>query len=256
MKKSIYEKDYLVSRLISMDKQVDGYTKIYYQANENLIDYLDVDFSDKRVFSVLASSDQVLTARYLDAKNVDSFDFNRLTLYYYYLRIWSIKYANSLYPQVLNNNQWLINLLKLVKPNSKEEKEALFFFIKHIKYHTDISRLFFDIDAQPIGKTIYTKPEELIDYIDQPLNFHHIDLFKPFELPSTYDILLISNILEWARGDKTKLQIAHDNISRLLSTDGTIICSNLINRSLAQEQQIFSDYEYEKVGTTYIYKRK
>ena len=92
MEKDIYTKDYLVSRLISMGKTVDGYCKLYYQANENLVDFLDVDFASKDVFSVLASSDQVLTARYLDAHKVDAFDFNRLTLNYFYLRIWSLQY--------------------------------------------------------------------------------------------------------------------------------------------------------------------
>lgn len=255
MEKSEFTKDYLVSRLITMNKEVNGYGKIYYQANENLIDYLDVEFSNKKVFSVLASSDQVLTARFLDASRVDSFDYNRLTLYYYYLRIWSIKYANSLYPDIYNNRK-LLKLLKQVKPNSKEELIALQFFKKHIYDGSYLPNLFYDIDKQPEGKTIYTKGEELLDYLDEPLNFHHIDLFKPFNLEDTYDILLISNILEWARGDKTKLQIAHDNISRLLSKDGTIICSNLINRSLTQEQQIFSDYEFNKLGKTYTYKKK
>ena len=41
----------------------------------------------KEVLSVLASSDHVLTARYLEAKKVDAFDNNRFTLYYFYLRI-------------------------------------------------------------------------------------------------------------------------------------------------------------------------
>ena len=256
MEKSEFTKDYLVSRLITMNKEVNGYGKIYYQANENLVDYLDVDFADKKVLSVLASSDQVLTARFLDASKVDSFDFNRLTFYYYYLRIWSIKYGNSLYPNIYNNRK-LLELLKQVKPSSEEELRALQFFKKHVYDNSYLPNLFYDIDKQPEGKTLYTKPEELLDYIDEPLTFYHLDLFKPFELQDTYDILLISNILEWARGDKTRLQIAKDNISRLLPKNGTVICSNLINRSLTEEEHIFSDtFDFNKKGQTYTYTKK
>ena len=256
MEKSIFTKDYLVSRLITMDKQVDGYNKVYYQANENLIDYLDTDFEGKDVLSVQASSDQVFTARFLDAKRVDSFDYNRLTLYYYYLRVWAIKYANELYPLVLGGNRWLNHLLQMVKPQNEQELMALQFFRLHLKDRTDLSKLFFDIDAQPQGKTLYTKPEELKDCISSDLTFHHLDLFKQFELDTTYDILLISNILEWARGDEKKLKIAHDNLNRLLRPNGTIICSNLINRDIKKEQEIFKDYEFNKTGTTYTYTRR
>lgn len=37
MEKDIYLHDYLVSRLISMGKEVKGYKEIYYQTNEDLI---------------------------------------------------------------------------------------------------------------------------------------------------------------------------------------------------------------------------
>jgi len=72
------------------------------------------------------------TARLLDAREVDSFDYNRLTLYYYYLRVWTIKYTNLLYPDILKNNRWLYKLLKMVKPTSEEELRALQFFKKHV----------------------------------------------------------------------------------------------------------------------------
>lgn len=252
----LQQKDYLVSRIISKGKEVDGYSKIYYQANENLIDYLDVDFQDKDVLSVLASSDQVLTAKYLDAKKTDSFDYNRLTYYYYYLRIWSIKYMNKLYPLILNGNDWLKELLKLVKPTTEGEHQAFDFWKKHVVQHTNLFNLFYDIDAQPEGKTLYTHPEELKDYLDPNLTFFHLNLFEQFKLNTTYDILLISNILDWARGDQTRLQIAHDNIGRLLNKDGIVICSNLVNRSLKPEIEVFSDYEFNQVGRTYTYQKK
>ena len=260
MEKDIFLKDYLVSRVMSMGKVVDGYSRLYYKANEDLVDQcLDVDFYHKDVLSVLASSDQVLTARYLEANTVDAFDFNRLTIYYFYLRIWSLKYRNELYPLVLRgNNKWLATLLRLVKPSTEMEQKALEFFKKHVKEGTNFINLFYEVDKQPIGRTLYTKPEELSDCLDSELSFHHLDLFKQFDLEKTYDILLISNILEWARGDKTKLQIAKDNLSRLLNKDGVVICSKLINQSnevINQERDIFSDsFTYDEEHGLYIKK--
>ena len=256
MESNIYTKDYLVSRLITMNKEVPGYSKVYYQANENLVDYLDTDFYDKDVFSVLASSDQVFTARFLDAKTVDSFDFNRLTLYYYYLRVWSIKYANELYPLVLNGNKWLNHLLHLVKPSSEQEQRALEFFKQHIKDHSNLYNLFYNIEAQPEGKVLYSKPEELKGCIEQPLEFFHLDMFKQIELERTYDILLLSNILDWARNDQSKLRIVKENIDRLLRPNGIVICSNLVNRNLSPEKEIFSEYSFNQTGRTYTYTKR
>ena len=74
----IYLKDYLVSRIISFGKEIPGYGRVYYRTNEDLDTiYRDLDFHKKKVLSVLASGDQVFTARYLGAEQVDSFDKNR-----------------------------------------------------------------------------------------------------------------------------------------------------------------------------------
>lgn len=193
MEKDIFLKDYLVSRLISFGKEVDGYSRIYYQTNEDLFDtYLDTEFEGKEVLSVLASSDQVLTARYLGASKVDAFDRNRLALYYFYLRIWSIEYKDELYPLILNGNRtWLKELLKLVKPRNEKEQKALEFFKRHINEHTRLENLFYDIDAQPKGDTIFRKPRELEDCTSPDLDFFDIDLFRDFYTETSYDILLI-----------------------------------------------------------------
>ena len=97
-------KDYLASRVVADNKvlESDEYGKMYYRTNEDLVEaYLDTDFQGKEVLSVLASSDQVFTARVLEAKTVDAFDKNRLTLYYFYLRLWTLKYEKELYPHIL-----------------------------------------------------------------------------------------------------------------------------------------------------------
>lgn len=261
MSDSMFLKDYLVSRMITFGKNVDGYGKAFYQTNEDLIDqYLDVDFKDKKVMSVLASGDQVFTSRYLEAKTTDAFDFNRLSIYYFYLRLWSIQYRKELYPKILEgDNKWLISLLKMVKPRNEQEQKALKFFKLHIKEDSEIDKLFYDVYAQPEGRTLFTKPEELSDCLSPELMFYQLDLFKEFYLSTTYDIALISNILEWARNDHKKMKIAHENLSRLMNKDGVVICSRIIYRSPQEEQQersIFEDFDYEKTQSGYMYIKK
>ena len=261
MEKKDVLKDYLISRLISQNKIVDGYGKLYYQVNEDLIDTcLDVDFYDKDVLAVLSSGDQVLTSRFLEAKNVDAFDNNRLTLYYFYLRLWTIKYRDSLYPNVFEGNTWLARLLRKVEPQNNNELCALLFFKKHLEGNTRLDNLFYQIDAQPQGKTLYTSAEELQDCLSPNLDFFHVDLFSPLKAKKAYDIILMSNILDWAKNDPTRLENAKDNLVKLLNNDGTIICSSLVRNdenSFAQEREIFSDdFEFNGGIQGYTYTRK
>ena len=261
MEKKDVLKDYLISRLISQNKIVDGYGKLYYQVNEDLIDTcLDVDFYDKDVLAVLYSGDQVLTSRFLEAKNVDAFDNNRLTLYYFYLRLWTIKYRDSLYPNVFEGNTWLARLLRKVEPQNNNELCALLFFKKHLEGNTRLDNLFYQIDAQPQGKTLYTSAEELQDCLSPNLDFFHVDLFSPLKAKKAYDIILMSNILDWAKNDPTRLENAKDNLVRLLNDDGTIICSSLVRNdenSFSQEREIFSDdFEFNGGIQGYTYTRK
>ena len=255
---NIHLKDYLVSRVLSTGRQVDGYKEIYYQTTEDLIiPYIDVDFYNKEVLSVLASSDHIFTARYLEAKKVDAFDINHLALYYFYLRIWSIKYMNTLYPPILEDDTFLEKLLPKVKPSTEMEKVALWFYQKHLENGTKFFYLFNRVDKQPPGRTLFTKPEELQDCLDSNLTFYNIDLFTRFNLTSTYDILLISNILDWARNDTTRLQIAAENISKLLKRDGAVICHSLVSRTKEEkkkEQEIFNnDFYLEEQEKGYVY---
>jgi hypothetical protein len=239
----------------------DEYGKLYYKTNEDLIDaYLDTDFRNKDVFSVLGSSDQVLTARFLGAKKVDAFDINRLTYYYFYLRIWALKYYKELYPELYgtNSKSWLRNLLSKVKPENGNEKKALSFFKKHLTTNISLENLFFDDIIQPMGCTIYQKAEELEDCLSPELDFTCIDFFKPFETRKDYDIVLMSNILDLAFGENIKTTA--ENLARLVRSDGTVICSNLLYKTVVrerEEERLFSPYfEREDKQHSYIYHKK
>lgn len=265
MEKDIYFKDYLASRVIMDDKIIAGYDKVYYQINEDISDVLlGEDFTDKDVLSVLASADQYFMFKALDAKKVDSFDFNRLTMYYYFLRKWSIKYNNDVYPDIFYDDSYVENLLEKVEVSSDLEKKALDFFKRHVSNRSDFSKLFYDVDAQPYGNTLFQNVRQLKKIVDSDFTFYNMDLFRNNRdlITKKYDYLYISNILDWAREDSSKITIAKDNLLSLLKYNGKVICSRLVNRSkygVLSEKEIFDEnfqlHEFAD-GKNYIYIKK
>ncbi len=266
MEKDIYFKDYLASRVIMDDKMVDGYDKVYYQINEDVNDVLlGEDFTDKDVLSVLASADQYFMFKALDAKKVDAFDFNRLTIYYYFLRKWSIKYNNNnVYPDIFYDDSYVENLLEKVVVSSDLEKKALDFFKMHVSNGSDFSKFFYDVDVQPYGNTLFQNIRQLKKIIDSDFTFYNMDLFKDNGdlISKKYDYLYISNILDWAREDSSKITIAKDNLLSLLKDNGKVICSRLVNRSksgILSEREIFDeDFQLHEFsdGKNYMYIKK
>ena len=62
------------------------------------INFDAVNVEGRDVLTVLGSGDQALYMYDRGAKSVYLFDKNNLTLYYYYLRVWTIEYLNEFYP--------------------------------------------------------------------------------------------------------------------------------------------------------------
>ena len=156
---------------------------------------------------------------------------------------------DSLYPNI-ESNIFMTTLLSKVVPTSKFEKCALDFYKRHIKEETNLVKLFYDIDAQPKGKTIYNSANELKEIIQESIDFYNMNLFESNSIDKTYDIIIISNILEWARNDINKLEQAKENLSKLLSPNGIVICSALLNRPeelRKKEYELFSsNFEVEE----------
>ena len=258
-------RDYLSARVIADNKQLDDYSKMYYKTNENLVDlYLDLDFEDKSVLSVVSSSDQIFTPMLLGAREVDGFDKNRLTKYYYYLRKWVIKYNKEVYPMdmVQGNKDYLIKLLEKVRVSSEEEAEAYKFWRLLHNHDTNIENLFTE-DDRNIGKTLF---DDNIHYLEElnlgQLNFYDYNFFDDLDGSKKYDIIMMSNILETSRNSLGKLVVARNNLNRLLKSDGIVICSHLIHQATGMnglELEVFDkDFDYIDYGLKngYIYVKK
>lgn len=255
-----YLHDYLISRVMSQGKMVDGYSRIYSKSNENLVEqYKLADFKDKDVLTVLASSDQLLSAYYYGANLVDTFDINRLTIYYYYLRRWSIIYNHELYPNIYNLEH-LTNLVNKVIPTTEQEQIAKEYYQNLLATDSNIYMLFFTNHVQPKGRLPYKTSEEIAEFMKKDLNFHQYNMFEPQDIEKKYDIVVLSNIMDWARGNSGFISNTCNNLVRITKPSSIILCSNLTSREdIPIEHEIFSD-DFElvqsKYSKNYMYIRK
>lgn len=219
---------YVASKLVD-GKRVDNYDKLYYSTNENLDELFKyVDVKDKDVLTVLSSSDQYFYCLFNDARSVDSYDINKLTKYYYYLRLWGIKYLDLFYPSedLFKNHIYIYELLKLVDCNDKSEEEAYMFWNSYIRkvFPFDNKNLFY-VGSKKTGISDTTK---LIESIDKnKFSFYNSDI-KNINSNKKYDVIITSNILEYCSSDTTR--IIRDKLDSLLNEDGIIVCSNIMYR--------------------------
>ena len=208
------------------------YDSIYYSTNEQIESiFSSFDFNNKEVLSVLASGDQALYFLCNGARRVDVFDQNILTKYYYYLRIWCIKYLGDIYPDYNLENKYLEKLLERVEVKDSLEKQAL-------EYWNLFCELFKNVTPK-IFHSKYNYNNELLDLDDLKkvvsdidFNFYNLNLFQKQFKYKKYDYIYTSNISEWTdryNGDKS-FKIYRNNLSKLLKKDGIVI-SSCINAS-------------------------
>lgn len=232
------------SRLFASDN--DGYSKIYPRSNEDL-NYIfrNFDVRDKNVLTVLSSSDQVFASYYLGAKNVDAFDINCLTEYYYYLRKWLIEYREEYYPdfgKIIFDSSWISSLLKLVSCSSAKEERAY-------KYWSLYVLGVADLDGASVFNYSHCKYNKVIDDLsvmkellrDRELNFTREDIGGKIKKDKKYQVIIISNILEYITFDMERLGRVRDNLFDILEDDGQIIASHFMDCNTAPtELEVFS----------------
>ena len=229
----------------SIDKKNHSDVCIYNKSNENLDElFKHFDFTNKDVLSVLASSDQLFTCYTKNAKSVDTFDYVYPTLYYYYLRKWLILYKDLLYiPNDFfeNPDYSMYNFISSIKTNDKKEEEAKTYWKKILQlnnYQLDEYLFYFTKNkyACPFSDNISCLKSKL----RKNINFYHLDISaKEISLNKKYDVIILSNIMEFQNND-FKLIRVRNNIENLLKDDGIAICSCLLDR-------INSDYHRNQI---------
>lgn len=217
--------------------------RIYPCTNENLDSvFSSVNFENKEVLSVLASSDQLFSAYYLGAKNVDSFDRNRFTKYYYYLRKWALVYDLVDIPRNINLN----DLLRNVSVFEEEELDALIFWMElSEKIDNPLKSNIFWPNASVIRRTTYGEDlNGMRDIIkDKVPNFSKLDFFGPVSFDKKYDIIVFSNILDYASSIEN-LAICRDNLLKHLKDTGCVVCSYVSQRDRSKtkyQDEVFKE---------------
>ena len=208
--------------LLAKSNNIENNEIIYLETNEDLVEILEhFDVKDKDVLTVLASSDQLLSFYYYQAKNIDTFDRSYSTLYYYYLRKWLILYKNIV--SIINFNLKEINsLIDEVKPSNKIEKEAKTFWKKYFKTtNYNLGPLFEWFSTE--GTVPYTNNIDSIKKIfDTNLNFTHMDITEPTSINKKYDIIYLSNMMEYIEVAEHRNTV-RKNLENLLNDDGIAI---------------------------------
>lgn len=241
--------DFYATKLLVNGSVQENYRWIYAQTNEHLRQlYSSVDFNDKNVLSVAASGDQSFLAYALGAKHIDLFDINQLTFYYYYLRVWTIKYFNRFYPKIPFHKRYLNDLLQMVKTNNGAEIIAFDYWNEILNEFDNkmLERIFVYV-----GKHLDVSKSELSvikDSIDSDESiFHNIDMSNYINIKEKYDIVITSNIVDWLHEDIDRIEGYKNNLCNLLNDNGIVLCSDLSGRygaSNVQKRIFEKEFDY------------
>ena len=236
------------------EKDLLNYKKIYLCSNENLVKLFSrIVIYGKNVFSILSSSDQYFTLKYLGAETVDTFDINKLTFYYYYLRKWNIEILNNEYFDSSISKNELVYLLNHVNPSSEEERKALLFWRILSNRTYNLSNLFERSNAK--RSFYYDDLDSLKRNLMEPISFSCLDFFDELNISRKYDLIVLSNILEYGN-NPFRYEVARKNIERLLNKNGICLCSYFIDSSHIHGLEVSiltkGNLEYEDLNLTYL----
>ena len=219
------------------NKIYDENNIIYVNTNENLTEIFDnIDVKDKKVLTVLGSSDQLLSCLYNDAKEVDTFDKSYVANYYYYLRKWLIEYKNELYPSkkfLYDNAYDLYKFIFELVPKTKEERKARIFWLVYFETNKyKCSKYLFE-DRYCKGNTPFENDIDTIrEKLPKKLKFYGMDIFEEIDIDKTYDVIILSNMLEYDNSIERKNTL-RKNLEKLLNDNGIVVCSYKTTQKLS-----------------------
>ena len=221
-----------------------NYGKIYFSSNEKLKSiFSNFDLSNKSVLSVVASGDQPFYFYNSSISEIDLFDINKLAIYYYYLRVWTMKYLSLFYPPHDLNKKYLKDLLNRVVVSSDLEKDAYNYWTNFINCfnYSDINNLFFMRYYSYYENDINDFSNVLLGIDNYHPNFYNINLMDDFKIDKKYDVIYTSNIHEYVPIDK--LVVYRDNLHRLLNDNGIIIFTN-VREKCVEDYEVFVFNKY------------
>ena len=216
------------------------YNRVYASSNEDLKSlFSSFDIKGKNVLSVLASGDQVFHPCSRGAMMVDYFDINKLSYYYFYLRLWNIRYNKKYYIPDRLNLENVRKLLEKVIPSNINEENALKYFKKLLTRtnETEFRRIFVSGSYYYINENKLHWMMRLYKKLEKSLgDFYHMNLMDKITIDGGYDIIYTSNIHDYVYDSKFlstgDITIYRDNLYNLLNDNGIFIGSNVISDSV------------------------
>ena len=247
------EKDikYVDSILNKQCSDIFGF--IYSRTNENLVKlFKEIDLTNKNVYTVMSSSDILFSALTNGAKKVDCFDINPITYRYFHLRKWILnwKYIDA---DGLSISELLYIVNHAICISQDEQYSQIFwqYFLSKIDNIHFYSNILFEYIEKP-DVPYKTKIAELREILNNLIiKYNNIDIGnKLIDIKETYDIIFLTNILDYNRNNTKKLNIICENLWNLLNNNGSIICSQIPQHSelLNKEKILFQNYfNYEEL---------
>ena len=233
MKKTSIEDDILQTGLLLNEKYSPKYNKVYYSTNEDLNALLEVfDVKDKSILSVVGSGDQAFHFYSKNAKNIDLFDINKITIHYYYLRVWIIKYLGDYYPNK-DFASYIEYLLEMVKPITEQENESLLYWKKFIRYFPKNSIIKLFKHKSLTDEKTHSMDMDILDKRLSAGNpvFYNIDISEKInkKIDNKYDVIYVSNIRDWIISKSNLWHFYCENLYNLLNDNGVVLSSNVIS---------------------------
>lgn len=248
----------------------ENYNSIYFHSNEHLkIIFNQIDVKGKECLSVLGSGDQTFYMYDRGAKSVDLFDINKLTIYYFYLRRWTIKYLDKFYPDSLIDKKYILNLLNFVNPKDINEENAYQYWLKYAHYFEYFKEKLLEelfIGGNNLKRNNIEDLTRIKSYLDtSDINFYNVDLSdENIIINKKYDIIFVSNIIDYMHS-MYRISVYRNNLYDLLKDDGKIIATYVNNNHRKKDEVIlfdryfkmmkldkeYDDLEYKNPGYVY-----
>lgn len=260
-----------------------SYSPVFLDTNEEMIDYLKDENINGRALTVCASGDHIFNLLCKGVEEIDSFDINKVSYYYYKLKCaWILQHSYKefldFYFLIPNEEQEVFRLDKLDDLSFIDDETYQYF--SSLK-NEEVSKLCYGRDSSYYVKqrSIFydeNQYEKLRSIIRNGFDFKffHSDLSNLDEkLNGKYQYMCLSNIGDYMdRYDlsqyyklKEYLQFCKDKIFPFLDDDGKAMFYYLFNlRKEEDTEKVFNEQKEGKIkkirtyngNNAYIYNKK
>lgn len=189
------------------------YSPIYFFTNEPIRRvFREETFYKDSALSVIASGDHLLNLISSGVRNIDGFDINRLTYFHFYLKCALIKSLSYQEFYELSQNHFYMNDTKrfysfLLTLKQKMPEEVYEYYRKLCEYLLNSEYGYADLCIEhdfeySSAFNLYASSEEDYERTRQNLDGTHLRFLfsdiRDLELQKKYDIILLSNILDYS----------------------------------------------------------